>query len=123
MNARPALVLLYVENVQRSAAFYRELLGVAPVEESPGFAMLPLAGGLMLGLWGRAGVVPAPGPAGGGEIDFGVADAAAVDATHARWEKAGRRIAQAPTDMDFGRTFVALDPDGHRLRVLAAPAA
>jgi hypothetical protein len=24
---------------------------------------------------------------------------------------------QAPADMDFGRTFVALDPDNHRLRV------
>jgi predicted enzyme related to lactoylglutathione lyase len=58
----------------------------------------------------------------GGEIDFTVEDAAAVDATHAAWAKAGRKIAQAPTDMDFGRTFVALDPDGHRLRVLAAPA-
>ena len=119
MTAKPALVLLYVENVQRSAAFYRDLLGAAPVEESPTFAMLPLAGGLMLGLWGRAGVVPAPGAVGGGEIDFSVADAAAVDATHADWVAAGRKIAQAPTDMDFGRTFVALDPDGHRLRVMA----
>jgi hypothetical protein len=26
---------------------------------------------------------------------------------------------QPPTDMDFGRTFVALDPDGDRLRVFA----
>lgn len=26
-------------------------------------------------------------------------------------------ILQTPTDMDFGRTFVALDPDKHRLRV------
>ena len=24
-----------------------------------------------------------------------------------------------PTDMDFGHTFVALDPDGHRLRVFS----
>jgi hypothetical protein len=29
------------------------------------------------------------------------------------------KIAQAPTAMDFGMTFVALDPDGHRLRVFA----
>ncbi len=28
-------------------------------------------------------------------------------------------IAQPPTAMDFGLTFVALDPDGHRLRVFA----
>ena len=36
----------------------------------------------------------------------------------------GLPIAQAPTDMDFGRTFVAFDLDGHRPRVFApAPAA
>ena len=29
----------------------------------------------------------------------------------------------APTAMDFGFTFVALDPDGHRLRVFAPGAA
>ena len=28
-------------------------------------------------------------------------------------------IAFPPTDLDFGRSFVALDPDGHRLRVYA----
>jgi predicted enzyme related to lactoylglutathione lyase len=31
-------------------------------------------------------------------------------------------VAQPPTRMDFGFTFLALDPDGHRLRVFA-PAA
>jgi len=31
-------------------------------------------------------------------------------------------ILQGPTDMEFGRTFVGLDPDGHRLRIFA-PAA
>jgi len=31
-------------------------------------------------------------------------------------------VAQKPVDMDFGHTFVALDPDGHRLRVFAAAA-
>ena len=30
---------------------------------------------------------------------------------------AARSSSAAPTDMDFGRTFVALDPDNHRLRV------
>ena len=31
----------------------------------------------------------------------------------------GASIALPPTDPDFGRSFVALDPDGHRLRVYA----
>ena len=54
-------------------------------------------------------------------VAFTVADATAVKATHADWVKRGLTIAQAPTQMDFGHTFVALDPDGHRLRVLASP--
>ena len=57
------------------------------------------------------------------EIAFAVADAAAVDATHADWRSRGYPIAQKPTAMDFGHTFVALDPDGHRLRVFAPAAA
>jgi len=54
---------------------------------------------------------------GDGEIAFSVADRAAVDATHADWKERGLPILQSPTEMDFGRTFVAGDPDGHRLRV------
>ena len=61
----------------------------------------------LLGLWSR----------------HTVDNAAAVDTTHAAWRGRGLTILQLPTDMDFGRTFVAADPDGHRLRVFvpAAP--
>ena len=48
-----------------------------------------------------------------------VADDAAVRELHADWSARGLTIAQAPTAMDFGFTFVALDPDGHRLRGFA----
>ena len=34
-------------------------------------------------------------------------------------QKRGIEILQKPTRMDFGFTFVGLDPDGHRLRVFA----
>ncbi len=67
---------------------------------------------------------PAHGRAGGGgELAFPVADRAAVLALHADWAGRGLPILQAPADLDFGYTFVALDPDGHRLRVffLTAP--
>jgi catechol 2,3-dioxygenase-like lactoylglutathione lyase family enzyme len=112
-------VLLYVDNPPASAAFYADLLGRPPVEASPTFAMIPLSEGVMLGLWSRHTVQPAAaGQAGAGEIAFAVADAAAIHETHADWTRRGVGIAQAPTEMDFGMTFVALDPDGHRLRVL-----
>ena len=111
-------VLLYVESPAASSAFYEKLMGRPPVEASPTFAMFAMDSGVMLGLWSRHTVEPAATVAGGGgEIAVTVADAAAVDATHADWRARGLRILQAPTDLDFGRTFVALDPDGHRLRV------
>jgi predicted enzyme related to lactoylglutathione lyase len=81
--------------------------------------MLPLTESVMLGLWSKHSVEPAATPPGGHEVAFTVPDADAVIATFADWEKRGLKIAQAPTAMDFGHTFVALDPDGHRLRVFA----
>ena len=111
-------VLLYVESPAASAAFYEKLLGRPPVEASATFALFAMPSGVMLGLWSRHTVEPAAtAKGGGGEIAVTVADAAAVDATHADWSARGLRILQAPTDLDFARTFVALDPDGHRLRV------
>ncbi len=108
-------VLLPVTDPGASAAFYARLLGRPPVEASETFAMVPLREGVMLGLWRRDGMVPPPAASpGGSEIAFLVAD---VDAAHAAWAAQGVAILQAPVAMDFGRTFTAADPDGHRLRV------
>jgi catechol 2,3-dioxygenase-like lactoylglutathione lyase family enzyme len=124
MSKKFSFVLLYVDSPPRSAAFYADLLGAPPLESSPTFAMLPLSKGVMLGLWSRATVEPAAAAAsGGGEVAFTVDAAQAVDALHDDWSRRGLAIAQPPTLMDFGRTFVALDPDGHRLRVFAPGAA
>ena len=113
-------VLLYVENPPASAAFYAGLTGKPALEVAPTFALLAMDNGLMLGLWSKSGVEPKPvGAAGGSEIAIKVADGDAVRATYADWVKRGVPMAQKPTDMDFGPTFVALDPDGHRLRVFA----
>ena len=115
----PSLVILYVDSPVASAAFYAGLLGQDAAEASATFGMVPLPSGLGLGLglWSRHTVEPAAEATGGGtEIAFTAED---VDAVHADWAARGLRIAQAPTELDFGRTFVALDPDGHRLRVFA----
>ena len=113
------LVILYVDSPAASAAFYADLLGQKPAEASPTFAMFALSPGIGLGLWSRHTVEPAATAAGGGEVAFTADD---IDAVHADWTARGLSIAQSPTDMDFGRTFVALDPDGHRLRVFAPTA-
>lgn len=120
----PNFIILYVENPEKSAAFYTELLGQPPVESSPNFAMFAPTGGVMFGLWGRHDVEPRALAAGGGtELGFTLESRAAVTARHADWSGRGLTIAQAPCELDFGFTFVALDPDGHRLRVFAPKAA
>ncbi len=118
----PNFVLLYVDDPQGSAVFYSGLLGREPVEASRNFALFEMQPGVMLGLWARRAVEPLATTPGGQEIAFSVADEDEVHATHAEWTKQGMTIAMEPTRMDFGHTFVALDPDGHRLRVFA-PAA
>ena len=110
-------ILLYVEDVAASVAFYAKVFGRPAIESSPTFAMMPAAPGIMLGLWRRDGVEPAAGAPGGGEIAILAESEAEVAVTIARWQAFGARVAQPPMQMDFGFTAVALDPDGHRLRV------
>ena len=114
----PHFVLLYVDEPQKSAAFYARLLDREPLESSPTFVMFELAPGLRLGLWVRGGVEPAPRGAGdAGELAMAVRNAKEVEALHADWKDKGALILQEPAQMDFGLTFLAADPDGHRLRV------
>jgi predicted enzyme related to lactoylglutathione lyase len=115
----PNFVILYVSDAAASASFYARLLGRPPAEASPGFAMFALDGGTMLGLWRADGVAPPATPPGGAELAFTVGDDGAVRATHADWLARGLDVLQPPTPMDFGFTFTARDPDGHRLRVFA----
>jgi catechol 2,3-dioxygenase-like lactoylglutathione lyase family enzyme len=114
----PNFVLLYVDDPRKSAAFYEGLFGSKPVEDSPTFVMFVLKPGLNLGLWSRHTVAPAATAAGGGgELAFTAESKHAVSACYETWKKKGISFLQDPVDLDFGFTFVALDPDGHRLRV------
>jgi catechol 2,3-dioxygenase-like lactoylglutathione lyase family enzyme len=116
----PNYCLLYVNDPAASANFYAGLLGKRPVEASPTFALFALESGIMLGLWSRHTAEPAVSvTGGGGELAFPVDSDADVDAAHADWSARRLPIAQPPTRMDFGYTFVATDPDGHRLRVFS----
>ncbi|MET3131851.1 catechol 2,3-dioxygenase-like lactoylglutathione lyase family enzyme [Oxalobacteraceae bacterium GrIS 1.11] len=119
--SNPNFIILYVDHPAASAVFYADLLGRPAIEESATFALFALESGVMLGLWSKHTVQPAPGAAGGGaELAFSVDGKAAVDALHASWTDKKLAMLQAPVELDFGYTFVAIDPDGHRLRVFAA---
>ena len=113
----PNFILAYVADAPKSAALYEKLLDSKPVESSPGWAMFAFPNGLALGLWSRNEVEPRATLPGGTEIGFPVDSDAAVTTTRDAWSALGLKILQEPTQMDFGYTFTAADPDGHRLRV------
>jgi catechol 2,3-dioxygenase-like lactoylglutathione lyase family enzyme len=107
--------LLFVTNPQKSSRFYQEIFQLKPLEESPTFVLFALNNGVLLGLWNKFTAEPrVEAPAGALELCFPTAD---VDALYEKWGQKHLTVAQKPTDMDFGRTFVILDPDGHRIRI------
>lgn len=108
-------VLLFVKEPLKSTQFYQKALGISPLEQSETFALFALSNGIMLGLWSYKTAQPeVTANPGASEIAFSYDN---PDLLCKEWKKQGILIAQEPTQMDFGRTFVALDPDGHRIRI------
>ncbi len=114
----PNMILLFVKNPEASVKFYGKILDLKPIEEAPSFALLPLNESTMLGLWAEAGAEPkVTASPGAMEIGIQVEDRTSVDHLFNEWQARSVAIAQSPTKLDFGYTFVGLDPDGHRIRV------
>lgn len=114
----PNLILLYVEDPRKSAAFYTRLLGREPVAAFPNYVAYALENGLTFSLWSiNADNFVSSGSGHRMEIAFMVKDDGEVERLHVEWRKAGVPIEQDLMTAVFGLTFVALDPDGHRLRV------
>lgn len=123
MTSTPTMIILYVADAPASAAFYGRLFGLEPMELSPGFALFRLPSGLVLGLWTRHTVEPKVEVTGGGsELAIRAETAESVDSLYAEWMALGIPMLQAPVAAEFGRTFTASDPDGHRIRVFNPPA-
>jgi predicted enzyme related to lactoylglutathione lyase len=110
------IIALMVSDALKSGEFYNKLLDVEAIEQSPTFVLLPLEGGTMLGLKTASTAVPTvSAKPGATEICF---EHENVDALYNTWKDQGVTMAQPPTQLNFAYTFVALDPDGHRIRVL-----
>ena len=114
---QPYQILYYVDDMQKSQQFYATILEQEGAQLSPVFHAFSLDGGWTLALLRRDGVEPEATPAGGSELIFSHPDRETVDATAAAWRKRGVRIVLDPVESRFGYSFVALDPDGNRLRV------
>ncbi|WP_322963481.1 VOC family protein [Sphingomonas fuzhouensis] len=119
MTCPTTTILLHVADPLASAEFYRRILESEPVSADQDFVLFALSPGNALGLWRRDRIdPPATGVTDSIEIGFKQSHDG-VDACHADWVAQGVTILMPPSDRPFGRSFVALDPDGHRLRVYA----
>lgn len=107
-------MIRYVEDLDRSIAFYRDVLGLRFKLRGAGYAEFD-TGGVRFGLFERAKLpeligrdAGSPGP--DGEIVFIVRD---VDAETRRLREAGVEVLTGPIDRPWGhRTVHLADPDG-----------
>ena len=111
----PDFISLQVRDLERSAAFYEQYLGLKRSAAGPPHAVVfdtkPIAFALrdlMPGV--DFDVVPQPGI--GAAIWLHATD---VQAIHDALVNAGRTIVSAPIDGPFGRTFTFADPDGYQI--------
>jgi predicted enzyme related to lactoylglutathione lyase len=110
-------VILYVRDMDKAKEFYTQTLGLPVVEEisGPNFVTVRPTGGSLLALQDKAASVLPPGKEtqpGSVELSFAVDN---VDDTWQHWKEKGVEIVTDPTDMPFGRYFMAKDPEGHYL--------
>jgi len=113
----PNLIILYVKDPVLSGQFYEKLLGRKP-EGFPTYQCIELEGGMLLGLWStQAKDFLSCGTGHRSEIAFQVKNETEVDKLYQSWKVLGVEIEQDMHIAAFGKTFVALDPDGHRIRV------
>lgn len=113
----PNLFILYVSDPVESAKFYEILIGKPPVG-FPTYQAFEFDSGLTLGLWSTSAENFVSGGKGHcAELAFQVENAKTVKELYQKWQKAGVTIEQELEEAVFGLTFVALDPDGHRIRV------
>jgi predicted enzyme related to lactoylglutathione lyase len=115
----PSAIVFYVNDLAISSHFYQELLGIDVEELSPTFRRFNLSNGMIIGLKDKHTAHLTMVGNGGCELAFTAANHEQVDALFLAWQQQGISIKEPPTNVSFGYTFIAVDPDGNRLRVLA----
>ena len=110
-----SVVYLYVRDMKRSLAFYRDLLGV-PLEGDDHWVETVFPWGTRFALHAHDGVGELS--SGTVRIDFGVEDvAAAADFLRSR----GVDV-RATMEDDWGTAVEIVDPDGYRINLFQRPA-
>jgi catechol 2,3-dioxygenase-like lactoylglutathione lyase family enzyme len=112
--------VLAVADLDRSAAWYVDVLGCARSDPDPGNWAFLRSGNVTFHLGRCPDALPASDIGDHNYVAYLTTDD--VDAVHARARAAGADVRKPPTDEPWGRRELALrTPDGHRLMVSSAP--
>ena len=113
------MLMVYVREMPRSVAFYRDVLGFKLQHESPGFSQFDLGGGVNLGLHGMRSGGPVSEPSGqaGWVPSFSVED---VRAAKERVSGSAGRLTGDFHDIPGGVIIEIADPDGNPISVMQA---
>lgn len=114
----PNLLLFYVKNPMESAIFYEQIFKTKPVASYPTYVAFSFANGLTFSLWStQAKNFISGGEGHRSELAFMVTNEEQVRIIRDSWKELHVQFEQDLHEAAFGLTFVALDPDGHRIRV------
>ncbi|MBO0792383.1 MAG: VOC family protein [Ktedonobacteraceae bacterium] len=112
---KPDYIIIYVSNMERSIAFYRDMLGLPLKFSSPGWTELA-TGEITIALHrtlapeGQASELTARVPAGHAQLGFIVDD---LQTAYEDLKARGATFSMAPEKQPAGRVFAVLhDPDG-----------
>lgn len=112
------LITIYVSDVEKSIEFYKNIFEIEPNFSVPTYASFSMGNGLSFSLWSnKAKDFISEGDGSRFELSIMVSDEIGVLNLYEKWQGLGVVIEQKFHKAVFGPTFVAVDPDGHRVRV------
>lgn len=113
MKYRLGMIILHVQDLHRSRAFYTNTLGLPIVPEfsDDHFIVVQPAGDAQIGITTAPGTASGPSST---ELALEVSD---VDSIYREWKMQGVTLLTEPADFPFGRAFDAQDPDGNKLSI------
>ena len=116
---RPNLLIFYVEDIKKSTQFYEILFSLKPQSVFKHYVAFEFPQEMYFALWStQAKDFHSQGSGQRMELSFMVKDRKEVERLYKKWkDELDIEIEQELKDAIFGPTFVALDPDGHRIRV------
>ncbi len=110
--------VLYVTDVKKSMGFYSKAFDCEAELLSPTFATLEFADNVKITLKQTTDLTPMSEIKGGGtELSIALSDKATFEQLFDAWKNNGIEFAQEIEASVFGFNFVAVDPDGHRIRI------